>query len=358
MSTRQQLFMLLFLICVLFSFSMCNEKINLILNIETFFEVSYTVSDIDEINKEFFLADRGSSSIKIVNKSGEAIRIIGKMGQGPEEFGMGSPTCILISGEKIVVPDTISLSLKVLNIKGILLKQYRLTTVIPVFPILKLFPTEKDNLIGIYGYSLKGLTSQGPSISHKFIIFDLENGNIKEVYSTGEMVINTKAMNIFSGYVFPVINKNLVFHADKEDYKIEIFSLEGKKLSTIQRKTKLVRLTEEVKKYLEDNYDIAQIKAQGVNFIYPNNLPIIRTLISLNEFLIVWTWKSWYENNFERKDSKFYVDIFNINGNYIGEGIANFNPEEVIKIKGERAYLLCREGEKKVAKIGKISIKF
>jgi len=105
------------------------------------------------------------------------------------------------------------------------LKQYRLATDIPVFSILKLLPTGKENLIGIYGHVLKGLTPQGPSIFHKFILFDIENGSIKEIYSTPEMIINTKAMDVFSGYVFPVINKNLLFFAHKDDYKIEILSL-------------------------------------------------------------------------------------------------------------------------------------
>jgi len=115
----KRLFIILFFIFVSSVFAICNEKIRLTLNIETFFEVSYTTSDFDEINKEFFLADRGANNIKIVNKNGKILRIIGRMGQGPAEFGMGSPNLILISGEKIVVPDTMSLRLQILNIETI-----------------------------------------------------------------------------------------------------------------------------------------------------------------------------------------------------------------------------------------------
>lgn len=334
---------------------LCEGEIVFRFKIETKFEVDYGTSDIDEIDNEIFLANPILNSITVVNIKGEKLRVIGRQGQGPGEFGLGSPKSILVSDGKIIASDIGSLKLYIFDLNGNLLKQYRLMTEIPVFPILKFYPINADQ-IGIYGHAHTGITSEGISIVHKFITFNLRNGNFREIYTTPPLTVNMKAINPFSGFLPPLLMKNLILQPDKDLYKIEVFSIDGKRKGSIKKETKSVSISERVIKYIEGELELIKIKSQGMNFSYPKKLPAIRAIVFLNKKLIVWTWKSWYENNFERNEKKYYVDIFNLNGNYIGEGVTLFNPEEVIRVKREKVYLLCKEGDKKFVILAKLNL--
>lgn len=354
---RNSRFLFSLLIIFFFPFdSLCDKKIEFNFHTETKFEVEYGTSDIDINGEQIFLANFMLNHILVVNRKGETIKVIGGKGQGPGEFGSGSPKSILIVGGRIIAPDIGGLRLQIIDINGNLLKQYRFMKEIPVFPVLNLYPLT-NNEIGIYGYIFNKLSPEGMSAIHKFIIFDIDKGFSREVYSTPSVTVNIKEMNPFAGYISPSIKESLIFQADKETYNIEIFSTNGKKIGKIQKDVKPVPISDTVKKYIEENYELSSIKAVGINFIFPKNLPVIRSILATNEYLLVWTWASWYKNNFgKREEDRYEVDIFDLSGNYIGQGITNFNIEEVVKIKGERVCLLSRKGEEKEARIGRITI--
>lgn len=350
----KQIFYLIFLAFLIPIFIEADErKFKFIFSTEIEFEVDYGVSDLDFSHGRFYFSNPLLNQIHVCNEKGEQIKIVGRKGQGPGEFGMNSPGSILVLGEKIIANDVMGVRLQILDLDGNFLKQYKYLSEIPLLPVLKIFPFQ-GNEIGIYGYAMKEMKAEGIFLVHKFIIFDIEKGTHREIYSGFYGRIDPKALNPFSGFPFPSIAKSLIFQADRENYKIEVFGMESKKVNEIKRKSKAISINEELKKYFSEKEEFkkAKVMAQGIiDFSFPSHLPIIKSILILNEKLLVWTWRSWYERNFGKSEEKFYVDVFDLKGNYLGEGITNFNPEEVRRIKERKMLILHMEEGKKIVRV-------
>lgn len=328
------------------------KKISLIFNTEIEFEVDYGSSDLDFSDGRFYLSNPLLNQIIVCNEKGEQLKVIGRKGQGPGEFGMNSPGSILVLGEKIIVNDPMGFRLQILDLNGTFLKQFKYQSEIPLFPVLKIYPFQ-GNEIGLYGYVMKEMKEQVFSTIHRFIIFDIEKGTHREIYS-GFCGIIEKSINLFLGFPLPSVANNLIFQANRERYEVEIFGSEGKKVNEIKRKSKAISINEKLKRYFSEREEFkrAKVMTQGIiDFSFPSHLPIIKSILVLEEKLLVWTWKSWYERNFGKQNEKFYVDVFDLKGNYLGKGITNFNPEEVRRIKERKMVILHMEDEKKIVRV-------
>ncbi len=113
-----------------------------------------------------------------------------------------------------------------------------------------------------------------------------------------------RSFNPFQGYFPPVIVKNMIFQADREDFIVGVYNMEGKKLKDIKKKAKNIPLSEDLKKYFSEmeEFEMAKKLSQGmVDFSFPSHLPIIRSILAIEDNLIVLTWKDWYEENFKGK---------------------------------------------------------
>ena len=344
-----------FLFSVLFVILPFVEGKDFILKLEREFEVDYGTSSFDYFNGKFYLSNHLLNQIIICNEKGEELNRIGKKGNGPSEFGTGSPGSVLIFEGKILVNDPGNLRLQIFDLNGNFLKQLKFMKDIPLFPLLKIYPVGKNKL-GLYGYSFEAKENEA-KMYHKFLVFNLEDNSSKEIYSGfyGKFDMESlRSINPFSGFPPPVLKNNFVFQADREDYFIEIYDIEGKKLKEIKRKWKKVSITEDLKKYFseKEEFQMAKKLSQGmIDFAFPSHFPPLKGILVLGDKLLVETWKSWYEKNFKGKEKNFYVDIFDLEGEYIGEGKTNFEVDEVEIIKEGKVFVLHREEEKKVVRV-------
>ncbi len=214
---------------------------------------------------KYFLANPSLNQISVLNKKGEEEKIIGRKGQGPSEFGINSHSTISIMDERIIVSDNGGVRLQILDKDGSFIKQYKFMTEVPVLPALRFFPLSEDE-IGIYGYSIKEMKAEGISMVHKFTVFDIEKGSNREIYSGSYGTIDPKALksvNPFSGFPFPSVTNNLIFQADREKYKIEIFGSEGKKVDEIKRESKAISISEELKRYFSEKEEFKRTKVMS-----------------------------------------------------------------------------------------------
>ncbi len=349
---------ILFLI-IIFIFHSSNSQVrivNLVATAELQFEVDYGVSDVDWFEGKFYLTDSLANQIIVCDEKGQMIKTIGKKGQGPGEFGPNSPTSVLILPENIIVNDPGGFKIQIFKLNGNFMKQYKYMSDIPLFTVQEVYAL-KENMIGLYGLSFEEAKEGSLSMRQKFIAFSIDSGASREIYNkdVGKFDIDMmKAFNPFSVFPIPVVANDLIFQADKERYKIDIFSLDGRKINEIIMESKAIIFNNKLRAYFSEKEEFKKVKnlSQGmIDFAFPSQLPILKRIVLLKDQLFVWTWKSWYEKNFENKEVKFYGDIYDPLGNFLGIGVINFNPEEIIKVNGKKIYLMLTEGEKKIIKV-------
>lgn len=347
-----------FVLFLLIIFNLFVSGKDFILKVEREFEVDYGVSFFDYYNGNFYLSNSLFNQIVICDENGKELKKIGKKGVGPAEFGMQSPGAILIIDEKIFVNDPVNFRIQILDLNGNFLKQLKLLTDIPLLSLLKIYPIGKD-LIGLYGYSMETKENEA-KMNHKFLIFNLRDNSSKEIYSGFLWKVDRESMksiNPFSAFPLPTLGKDKIFQADREDFIIEFFDMEGKKLNVIRKKAKKMLLKEDLKKYFSEmeEFEMARKLSQGmVDFSFPSHLPVIRSILVIEENLLVQTWEKWYEKNFKGKEKLFNVEIFSLNGEYRGEGKTNFLLDEVLAVKGKYVFILHKEEERKILKVMKL----
>ncbi len=48
---------------------------------------------------------------------------------------------------------------------------------------------------------------------------------------------------------------------------------------------------------------------------------------------------------------EIHVEIFNLNGEYLGKGKTNFLPDEVVMVKGKNVFILHEEEKRKILEV-------
>ncbi len=328
--------------------------------IETEFEVDFGATDVDYYNGLFYISNNVLNQVQVYSCEGSKEKVIGRKGQGPAEFSIYSPDLILISDEKLIVNDGGGLRIQLLDLNGRFLKQYKMISDIPLNKIHR-FYSLKNNKIGYYGYSFTAIKGQEVSIVCRFIFFDYVSGSAEEIYSKpfGDFKINgLKSLNPFSSFPFPSVSKELIFQADNKIYKIDIFNAKKNKEREIKSDVKLLAIPDDAKNYFltKDKLDrIKAISSVPIGVSLPSHFPAIREVFVVEEKIFVWTWKSWYEKNLNKNDSSYSVDVWDLKGNYLGECAVSFNPEEIVKIRGKRIFIIHSGDEKTILRVYRLN---
>jgi len=282
-------------------------------SIETFTKI---IKPIFDSERNIYIADAKTSSIKKFDKTGSFIRSIGKLGSGPGEFK--DITEPLINNDTLLV-YTYSKEVHRLNLDG---------------GFINRTPFVKQNLIAIVQLSKKNDSS---FIGYAFT-FEKKEDEVKFVLRTSIYSYNVKEIkNIYKNDVSseeykkdPYKNlvrkehvithsKNNVFVTDRdnENYKIIGYSTKGKKEIEIRKNFRKIKYTED-----ELNYLIKLIEnPEDLKKMYDYKPAIYRLLTDKSENL----WVNTYGPDQQYKQE---YDVFNKNGIFIGEYKVDFEDKK------------------------------
>ncbi|MCP2604609.1 6-bladed beta-propeller [Candidatus Aminicenantes bacterium AH-873-B07] len=296
---------------------------------------------IDE-KENIYILDAGNGRIQKYNKNGKYIKTISQKGEGPEELFF--PISIKILNNKIFVYDLRTRRIIKFNLDGKLIDSFRVEE---FFDLI-----EFDNQENIYCMKSKYEGDTGYSILSKYD----PKGNFKinisdkipfPFLATKEKRRQTKG-GIFTGIALvPLFGSHILFTLDKNNniyigypynsYEIIKYSSNGKKLLTIKRKFKRIKVKKEDKKFLLEKFKNSTITQ------FPNYKPFFKSLNTDDKNNI---WVETYEGENKRE---IHFHIFSQEGKYLNKAIIKTEDGRIhhkIRIKKDNIYILFYSPEK------------
>ncbi|MFC2160733.1 6-bladed beta-propeller [Acidobacteriota bacterium] len=258
-----------------------------------FAEVSSIAVDSCE---EIFICDSKEGNIKKFNQNGELLKIIGKRGQGPGEFGDPGRICISNKNELVVV-DYDRRRLLFFSNEGDYIGS------IPARTMLLLSSTidSKGNIIS---HTLR-LSQSNPG--YEIIKFD---SNLNPLFIIGTMPYhNLRNFNPFMpSYAWAIAKNDNIIYGYSNKYELLVLDPNGKIIKKIYKEYDPVQVTE-----LEKEEEIKKAPSY-TRFDFPEIHSAFQS-IKLDDEGRIYV-KTWKEEEL-KKDYSF--DIFDDTGRYIAE---------------------------------------
>jgi len=284
----------------------------------------------------FYVTNPYTQQITVYNKQGEIVNRFGREGQGPGEFGKHSPGAILVLDEGILTNDLTNFRIQLLDHKGSHIRSFTLMRDIPVTAVIKMFEGEDDGIL-MYGTGVDVNMDTGVmSMSYSVMDYNLVTGEYLILYEKFTEPANLMEINPISGYPLPVIQNGVIYQPANDRYRIDMCSYQGDSKGAIELDGKSRRITRKIQDHLLQSDELQQALEMSmglVNFTFPSHLPFIRSIMFLNEYLLVWSWEDWYEKTFS--GGEFRMDVFDRDGNYLGKGKVDFDPDKVVYMKDD-----------------------
>jgi len=267
------------------------------------------------VNEEggIFALDFKDQKIKVFDRTGKFLRLIGKPGQGPGELGMASGIQ-LTSDKTLVVEDATNRRLALFKPSGEFIKNISTSDKLGLVNILL---DGKGNVIG----REMGLAEGNAKMFFEIKKFDAD---LKPLFTLDKIEFpipipgsGTK-MNILemiSAYQFDPAGN--IYYGRNADYEIKIYSPDGKHIRTIQKEYDRVKVTQaDIDEMLERIPNVAG----GVNikdmFSFPDVFPPFQ-LFLLDD-------QGWlYVRTFTKGKAKgeYEFDVFDAEGKFIAQFI-------------------------------------
>jgi len=196
------------------------------------------IFDVD-CNGNIYVLDTRELHIKIFNKNGKFIRMIGRSGQGPGEFS--SARFIQITPQKeIMVHDLYARRLIFFSLNGKYLRQIPLRK---IFIILLPKVNQKGNIIG------NAIIRREKGLELSLINFDPQKA--KNIYIDKIRLPSSKYQGIYTPTLqWEVTKKNNLIYGISNNYELKIKNSEGKLIKRIIKEYKHIEILEEDKKFI------------------------------------------------------------------------------------------------------------
>ena len=323
-------------LCVIVSFPVYNNNQDLNFTAREIIEIPVDIGSqsVGYRGDLIYVTNPYTQQITVYNKQGEIVNRYGREGQGPGEFGKHSPGTILVLDDGILVNDLTNFRVQLLNHKGSHIRSFTLMRDIPVTAVIKMFEIE-DDVILIYGTGVDANMETGVmSMSFSIMDYNLATGEYLILYEKFTEPAKLMEINPISGYPLPVMQNGVIYQPANDRYRIDMYSYQGDSEGAIELDRRARRVTGKIEDHLLQSDELQQALEMSmglVNFTFPSHLPCIRSIMFLNEYLLVWSWEDWYEKTF--RDGELRMDVFDRDGNYLGKGKVDFDPEKVVFVK-------------------------
>jgi hypothetical protein len=257
--------------------------------------------------------DFKDQKIKVFDRTGKFLRLIGKPGQGPGELGMASGIQ-LMADNTLVVEDATNRRLALFKPTGEFLKNISMADKLGLVNILL---DGKGNAIG----REMGLVEGNAKMFFEIKKFD---PNLKPLFTLDKIEFpipvpgsGTK-MNILemiSAYQFDPAGN--IYYGRNADYEIKIYSPEGKHIRTIQKEYDRVKVTQTD---IDEMLERIPNATPGVNikemFSFPEYFPPF-------QFFLLDDQGRLYVRTFTKGKAKdeYEIDVFDAEGKFIAQFI-------------------------------------
>jgi hypothetical protein len=264
-----------------------------------------------------FALDIKEQKIKVYDKNGKFLRLIGKPGQGPGELGMASGVQLMADGT-LVVEDATNRRLALFKPSGEFIKNISMSGMLGLVNVL--------------------LDAQGNAVGREM---GLAEGNAKMFFEIKKFDSNLKPLFTLDKIEFPVpipgsgAKMNIlemmsiyqfdpsgnIYYGRNADYEIKVYSPEGKHFRTIQKEYDRAKVTQaDIDEMLERIPSVAG----GVNikdmFSFPEYFPPYQSFFLDDQGRL-------YVRTFTKGKGKgeYVIDVFDPEGTFIAQFITKSN---------------------------------
>jgi len=253
---------------------------------------------VDE-QENIYVLDRKEGNLKEFDNNGSYVRAIGKKGQGPGEFSLPGQVFV-ISGKELWIYDDGNRSFSLFTLDGDFIKSINVSKAEGL--------EVKIDSKGNFSFASMNYSDETGHLSYRLDMYDKKLNFFKRIDSIPGP-IDHRGRNLFAPLFSWAIDSddNIVYGYQKE-YKLKVFSPDGKLAKMITREYKPVKITKE-----EIDERMASIQTERKVYI-PQYRPVFRRFsIDEEDRIFVMTW--------ERAEGKdwYYHDIFDSFGKYIAK---------------------------------------
>ncbi|MEA2005396.1 MAG: 6-bladed beta-propeller [Acidobacteriota bacterium] len=267
---------------------------------EAFSEVSAFVVDDDG---NIYALDFKDRKIKVYDREGKFLRMIGRKGQGPGELDMPSGIHIT-SDNELLIEDATTRRLAYFTLEGEFIKNVSLAN---KMGLVNLVFDKKGNCLG---------REIGLAENKMFFEIKKYDKDIKPLFSIDKIefavpVPGTKLniMDIIS--IFQFDSKGNIFYGRNREYEIKVYHPEGKHVYSIRKEYNPVKITQEdIDEILER---IPDTGTRGM-FEFPKYFPPFQNFImDEQDRMYVRTWEK------GKNKDEYVIDIFDPEGKFISQ---------------------------------------
>lgn len=260
--------------------------------------------DVDE-DENIYIVDTPSAHVRVFDREGKFLRLIGNMGQGPGE--MQRPYYIqIISQGELFVQDPLTRRFLVFSLEGIFQKQISLARI--RFPMHPVRIDSRENLITF----IVPPPPMGGTELKKF------NSKLEQLLFISKNTISDSDLKdeirLLKPSLYCVVSKmdNIIW-GNSERYELQILNPDGKLVKQISKLHKAIKLTDWEKQQLrKSSLGLSAVK-QGFKTIIPDFYPAYQHLsVDDDGRIFVKTYERVGEN-----ERDFYFDVFDPEGRFI-----------------------------------------
>jgi hypothetical protein len=258
-----------------------------------------------------FALDFKEQKIKVYDKNGKFLRLIGKPGQGPGELGMASGIQFMDDGT-LVVEDATNRRLALFKPSGEFIKNISTSGMMALVNILL---DGKGNALGRELGMAEGnakmffeIKKFDPSLKPLFTLDKIEFPI--PVPGSGTKI---NILDMISAYQFDPAGN--IYYGRNSDYEIKVYSPEGKHVRTIQKEYDRVKVTQAD---IDDMLERVPNTVPGINvremYSFPEYFPPFQTFLLDNEGRL-------FVRTFTKGKAKgeYEIDVFDPEGRYIAQ---------------------------------------
>jgi hypothetical protein len=251
--------------------------------------------------------------IKVYDKTGQFLRLIGKPGQGPGEVGMATGIQLMADGT-IVNEDAINRRLALFKPSGEFIKNISMTGSLGLVNILL---DAKGNAIG----REMGLAEGNSKMFFEVKKFD---SSLKPLFTLDKIEFpvpipgsgaKMNIMDMISVYQFDPAGN--IYYGRNVDYEIKVYTPEGKQLRAIRKEYDRVKVTQtDIDEILERIPNVAGGPNVKEMFSFPDYFPPFQSFFLDDQGRL-------YVRTFTKGKAKgeYQIDVFDAEGKFIAQFI-------------------------------------
>jgi len=262
--------------------------------------------DIDK-EENIYVLDNLSAEVRVFNKKGKFLKVIGSKGQGPGE--MQNPHFIqILNNQKLIIWDPATYRFLIFSLEGEYLG--KISSAGLSYPLEPVHWDKKSNLIAfIFPPPVIG----GPELVKL-------NRKLDRLITISTQEKDNSSLERKSKIISPILScavfkDNSVIWGNSKRYELQILNPNGKLVKKIIRICKPEKVSEIAKKELLEKFSSRYVAKLGFKPIFPKHFPFFQDISVDEEGRI-------FVLTFERvreEERFYYLDIFDSLGRYIGK---------------------------------------